>query len=228
MTGKSPFQLMNVLWVCFCLSFQAFSAEEIAVGETIKLPPPREKSNVSIEEALWKRQSIRSFASQVPTWEQVAQLLWAAQGVNRPDLNKRTAPSAGGVYPMVLYVVLPQGIYRYVPEDHTAVPMKAGDTKKYLSEAGLEQSTLYASPCVFVFCAEVEKTRAKFKDYASRYIFEEAGHAAQNILLQSISLGMGGVPIGAIVGSEAQKALGIPLEQEVVYLIATGFEKKPE
>ncbi|HOJ62273.1 MAG TPA: SagB/ThcOx family dehydrogenase [bacterium] len=227
MARKSPAFVMAVLLVSWGGTLAGFPAEEASGGEKIKLPPPQETSDVSIEEALWQRRSVRAFSAQTPTWEQVAQLLWAGQGINRPGANRRTAPSAGALYPMVLYVVLPDGVYRYLPEEHAVIKTKTGDTRKMLSEAGLGQSALYESPCIFVLCAVFEKTASKYKDQAPRYIYEEAGHIAQNLLLQVISLGMGGVPIGAVIGPEAQKALDIPEGQEVVYVVATGFEKKP-
>lgn len=193
-------------------------------GEKIVLPKPKTKSNVSLEEALWKRQSVRSFTDRVPTWEQVGQLLWAAQGINRPDNQHRTAPSAHTLYPLKLYVVLPSGIYHYLPGEHAVVKIRSSNKRESLLDAGLPEKPLHEATCVFVMSAVFEKMVEKCgEEEATRYIYLEGGHAAQNLLLQAVAMGMGGVPIGAPIKREAQKALGIPKEQKPIYILATGF-----
>jgi SagB-type dehydrogenase family enzyme len=198
---------------------------ETPSGEKTPLPKPKPKGKVSLEEALWKRQSVRSFTDRVPTWEQVGQLLWAAQGINRPGTKFRTAPSAGALYPLELYVLLPSGIYRYLPEEHAVVKTGSQDMRNALSEAGLRQGFIQEATCVFVICAVFERTAAKYGNEATRYVLLEGGHAAQNLLLQAVAMGMAGVPIGAMISEEAQKVLRVPQEQRPIYILATGFPK---
>ena len=198
-------------------------ASDTATEEKIMLPKPKMTSEVSLEETLGKRQSVRSFAEKAPKWEQVGQLLWAAQGINRPGTRFRTAPSAGALYPLEIYAVLPDGVYHYLPKDHAVIKTHSGDMRKALSDAGLRQEAIQEAACVFVICAVFERTSQKYGDRATRYVYLEAGHAAQNLLLQTVSLGMAGVPIGAMVDQEAQQVLGVPKSEKVIYILATGF-----
>jgi len=102
---------------------KCIGVEKIEVGERIKLPEPIYKSNVSVEEALSKRRSIRTYSGEYLTIEEVSQLLWAAQGITSPR-GGRTAPSAGALYPLELYLVVgnvecfDKGVYKYKPEEH--------------------------------------------------------------------------------------------------------------
>ncbi len=201
----------------------AASAADKAEIEKIKLPEPRADGTMSLEKALWARKSVRSFSTKAAEWEQVGQLLWAAQGINRPGTKFRTAPSAGATYPLEIYAVLPTGIYHYLPMEHAVEQVVSGDTRAALSAAGLRQGSIQQAACVVLICAAFGRTSEKYADQATRYVYLEAGHVAQNILLQAVALGMGGVPIGAVVNEEGQKALGVPPEQKVVYIVPTGF-----
>ena len=84
--------------------------------ETIILPKPRLKGTIAVEQALRRRRSTRQFPDKPVSLEDLSQVLWAAQGVTGA-YNERTAPSAGGTFPLEMYVVagnvsdLPAGVY---------------------------------------------------------------------------------------------------------------------
>jgi len=106
-----------------CLTFAACGEgkedERMPPGpEIISLPAVRQAGQISVEEALVKRASVREFLPQALTMEALAQLLWAGQGITR-RWGGRTAPSAGALYPLELYVVLPMGTYRYLAGERT-------------------------------------------------------------------------------------------------------------
>ncbi|MFH1738431.1 MAG: SagB/ThcOx family dehydrogenase [bacterium] len=225
MFGRSLWVTLVGATILVVFAVSSAIASDATTEEKTTLPKPKLTSEVSLEEALWKRQSVRSFSEKVPDWEQVGQLLWAAQGINRPGTRFRTCPSAGALYPLEIYAVLPDGVYHYLPNDHAVMKTQSGDMRKALSDAGLRQEAIQKATCVFVICAVFERTSQKYGDRATRYVYLEAGHAAQNLLLQTVSLGMAGVPIGAMVDQEAQKVLGVPEEEQVVYILATGFPK---
>jgi hypothetical protein len=92
----------------------------------IQLPEPLHDSAISLEESLSRRRSVRSYTDEPLTLQEVSQILWAAQGIT-DAAGLRTAPSAGGTYPLELYVVagnvrgLEPGVYRYLPDGHRAV-----------------------------------------------------------------------------------------------------------
>ena len=175
------------------------TAEE---GEFVKLPEPRREGPVSVERALAERRSVREFASGPLALAEVAQLLWAAQGITHPR-GKRTAPSAGALYPLELYLVagavsgLSPGLYRYEPKRHRLRRAATGDLRGPLSRTALEQEWVAEAPAVLVFTAVHARTARKYGRRAPRYVHMEVGHAAQNVYLQAQALGLGTVMVGA-------------------------------
>lgn len=132
-------------------------------ANVIKLPEPRQDSGVSVESALCRRRSVREFRKESLTLAEVSQLLWSAQGITDPE-GKRTAPSAGALYPLEVFLVaggqdeLPAGVYRYWPQDHDLIPVVQGDRRAKLAAAALEQDWLNAAPVTIVIAAVYERT----------------------------------------------------------------------
>jgi SagB-type dehydrogenase family enzyme len=161
------------------------------------------------------------------------QLLWAAQGVTKPEYGFRTAPSAGGTYPLEVYVVvkssgvmgLEAGIHRYEPRDHTLIKIVDGDFSRQLMAAALDQEWVGAAPANFVITAVFERTSAKYGERGIRYVWQETGHAAQNIYLQAVALGLGNVVIGAFHDNEVQTILQLPDFEKPMCVIPVGVLK---
>lgn len=185
------------------------------------LPSPRAEGPLSLEEALSKRRSVRTYADRPLTTEEVGQLLWAAQGINRPE-GYRTAPSAGALYPLEMYLVDAEGVWHYHPQGHELALWREGDHRPRLCPAALEQEAVCRAPAVFVITAVFARTAGKYGERAPRYVWLEAGHAAQNLLLQAVALNLGAVPIGAFYDDQVQAALELPPDHEPLYLIPVG------
>lgn len=187
------------------------------------LPSPRTVGAVSVEEALASRRSVREFASRPLSSAQVGQLLWAAQGVTDVQ-GRRTAPSAGALYPLELYAVSAQGTFRYLPDEHALATVRKGDQRQELRAAALGQDAVVTAPLVVVIAAVPARTAARYgQERAIRYIQLEAGHAAQNLLLQAVALGLGSVPVGAFDDSRVAATLGLPSDQMPLYLLPVGY-----
>jgi len=184
--------------------------------------PPREQSEMSLEEAIAQRRSVRDFSDQELTPAQLSQLLWAAQGITDPR-GLRAAPSAGALYPLELYVVGADGFYHYQPDGSRLTLLAEEDLRPAVWGAGLKQDALRDAPAVFLITAVYQRTADKYGERAERYVHLEAGHAAQNLLLQAVALGLGGVPIGAFHDDQLQTALSLPDDHEPLYLIAVGY-----
>ncbi len=184
------------------------------------LPSPRTSGDMSLEEALRRRASVRSFTATPLTQEQVGQLLWAAQGITR-DWGGRTAPSAGALYPLELYVVTATGVQHYLPQGHR-VDQWADDRARAEVVAAAGQESAAAAPAVLVVTGVVDRTAAKYGSTAERYVLLEAGHAAQNVLLEAVALGLGGVTLGAFDRGRVADALGLPAGEQLIYLIPLG------
>lgn len=236
--GELNFRKIHVSWrnaetyfLCLILCFMpAFVPGQSKGGDLVMktdkkgvmmLTEPVTKGRVSLEETLKRRESIRQFTDKPLTREEISQLLWAAQGITR-RWGGRTAPSAGALYPLELYIALREGIFHYNPKDHSLLLHENQNALAALSRAALGQGCVRAAPAVIVITAVYERLETKYGSRGERYAKIEVGHAAQNILLQAVSLGLGAVPVGAYYDEEVKKVLKLPTRHEPLYLIPVG------
>ena len=208
--------------VCVMLATCVFAEDS---AKPSPLPAPSKKGKMSLEEALAKRRSIRQFTDQALTRQQIAQLCWAAQGISEPTRGFRTCPSAGALYPLELYVVTADGVEHYLPRQHAMEKLREGDLRRKLQAAALNQPSVGRAPATFVITGVVGRTAAKYGPRAQRYVLIEAGHAAQNILLQATAMGLGAVPVGAMVEKQLTRILALPANHNPMYLIPVGVPK---
>jgi len=193
----------------------------------IILPKPKYTSSVSLEESLVKRRSVRDYTGELLTLEEVSQLLWAAQGITS-DRGGRTAPSAGALYPLEVYVIvgdvqdLAIGIYLYKPKKHELVMITDKDVRQRLAGAALGQNSVKNSAIDIVFTAVYQRITRKYGDRGIKYVHMEIGHAAQNVCLQATAMGLGTVTIGAFNDQEVGKILNLPKDEEPLYIIPVG------
>jgi SagB-type dehydrogenase family enzyme len=190
-------------------------------GAIVTLPAPRLDSEVSLESVLAQRRSVRDFTSKTLSLDEISQLLWATQGVTS-SAGGRTAPSAGGLYPLEVYVVTPERVLHYLPAHHQAQVHLSGDRRDALEGAGLGQAAIRHAPAVFVITGVFARTEGKYGTRGSRYVCLEAGHAAENLLLQAVALDLGGVPMGAFDDADVVRVLGLPASHAPLYLIPIG------
>jgi len=193
-------------------------------NSVITLPSPVLKGKLSLEEALKKRESVRNFSTKTLSKEELSQLLWSIQGTTR-SWGARTAPSAGALFPLEIYVALKEGVFHYSPQEHHLIRNMQEDIRNNLSKAALGQDCIREAPAVFVITAVHERTARKYGHRAERYVKMEAGHAGQNLLLQAVSLGLGAVPVGAFHDDQVRHVLNIPMNHEPLYLIPVGWKK---
>lgn len=196
-------------------------------GIRIKLPEPKYDSDTSVERALLERRSVRSYKDGPLAISDVSQLLWAAQGATNLR-GFRTAPSAGGLYPLEVYIAIgnvdgvEKGVYKYIPDEHELVKVKDGDMRGELTIAALRQPCVGDGAIVIVLSAVYERTTQKYGDRGVRYVHMEAGHAAQNVCLQAASLNLGTVTVGAFKDEEVKKILNMPEEEHPLYIMPVG------
>jgi SagB-type dehydrogenase family enzyme len=191
---------------------------------SIALPTPQLKGKFSLEETLAQRRSVREYAAEELSLAEIGQLLWAAQGITSPT-GQRTAPSAGALYPLEVYVVKRDGVFRYDPANHQLRFHLRGDLRHPLFVVCLEQESVKLAPVDFVIAAVYERLAVRYSDRAPRYAHIEAGHAAQNVLLQAVALNLGAVPIGAFDDVQVQRVLSLPADQQPLYVIPVGRRK---
>jgi SagB-type dehydrogenase family enzyme len=199
----------------------SFAAEP----NTVLLPSPRKAGGMSLEAALAARRSVRDYTRGTLTLAEVGQLLWAAQGVTSPD-GKRTAPSAMHRYPLEIAVVaqnvegLPSGAWRYVPAKHSLELLAAAKPGVPLLAGSTSQAQVHSAPAVFVVSAVYERMGSGAKNHP--WTDYEAGLASENLLLEAVSLGLGGVVTGGIEPASVKEALKLTGGEEVIVVIPVG------
>jgi SagB-type dehydrogenase family enzyme len=217
-------------------------SQEKAKNETIiQLPQPEFKGNVSVEEAIKARRTIREFSPQPATLKELSQLLWSAMGITgelvkgEKTFKLKTVPSAGGLYPLNVYVSVKEkgvedlapGIYKYNPEGHSIQLVIEGDQTKKLEEACVGQE-IGTAAFTFIITAESYKTTKKYAERAVRYIYQESGHLGQNLQLQGEAMGFGTWLIGAYWDGKLVDILKLSYMETPVYVIAAGHKKPLE
>ncbi|UCH66742.1 MAG: SagB/ThcOx family dehydrogenase [Ignavibacterium sp.] len=212
----------------FCQGNSEESKMQYAETDVIKLPSPNLKGVTSVEEALHKRRSIRDYTNEPVTIADISQLLWAAQGITEESYGLRTAPSAGALYPLEVYVAtsnvedLTPGLYKYKTQNHTIKKIDDGDKRKDIANAALGQDAIENSSAIIIITAVPERTEVKYGRRAERYVQMEVGHAGQNIYLQAVSLGLGTVMIGAFKDDALKKVLDLPKNENPLAIYPLG------
>ncbi|MCK5028014.1 MAG: SagB/ThcOx family dehydrogenase [Bacteroidales bacterium] len=211
-----------------------------AQDDIIKLPEPKLKGSVSVEETMLNRRSVRDFKSDALSLEQVSQILWAAYGVtkemNSPSTVRgglKTAPSAGARYPLEIYVVvgnvngLGKGIYRFLPEGHFLMKTYDQDIRKELAEAALDQEFIEQAPISLFYSAVYSRTTSKYRQRGrDRYVCMDLGHSAENVCLQVVAMGLATCPVGAFEDRMVRNVIMIPDKEEPLYIMPIGYPVK--
>ena len=182
---------------------------------------------MSLEKTLQLRRSVRHFHPNGLTLADISQLLWSSQGVTDAR-GLRTAPSAGALYPLEIYLAagsvseLPAGVYHYGIRQHCLVPAASGDVRPALCRIALHQQAVASAAATIAVCAVARRMTGKYGHRGIRYVHMEAGHAAQNICLQAVALHLAAVVIGAFRDQDLRQLLALPPEREPLYLIPVG------
>lgn len=213
-----------LMLMCYVTRGSVMAAE----GKYISLPPVSVATDGQpLERLLQQRRSVRTFNKAPLSLAELGQLLWAAQGITHPQ-GLRTAPSAGALYPLELYVVagavegLPSAVYRYLPKGHRLLQTTPGDRRRALAGTTFDQPWLADAAVVIVFTAIYARTTRKYAERGVRYVHMEVGHAAQNLFLQAEAQALGSVVMGAFRDGEVSKLLDLPADTEPLLLMPVG------
>ncbi len=192
-------------------------------GEMVDLPKPQ-FTNVSLEECIQKRRSVRNFENKELSLQQISNILWSAQGITDSVRELRAVPSAGATYPLEIFVAKRDGLFRYIPDGHKLKKEIDGDIRKEIAKAALSQMFIADAGIVIVITAVYNRTARRYGERAYRYINNEVGHCAQNIHLEAVALRLGSVPVGAFDDEKIKKILKLE-EEEPLYIIPVGYTK---
>lgn len=204
----------------------------------IPLPEPDMKTESNLWQLLQGRRSRRDYdAERTLKGELLSALLWATQGITAKygESLFRTAPSAGGLYPVETYLFLravedfEPGIYHFRPHVFDVEFLKRGDHSRELTEAALGQIIVMRAHCTFIWSAVVERSKWKYRQRAYRYIYLDAGHIAQNLYLASEALGLSVCAIGALFDDKVNSIIGVDgVEETVIYMATVGWPQRRE
>ena len=192
---------------------QKIPSAVVVQQEIISLPEPRLSSDVSIEEAMYNRRSIRDFTDEHLSLEELSQLIFASQGIT--DGSHRTVPSAGALYPIEIYVLVDNvqnispGFYHYVPDTHSLQYVSSSSIKAEMPAIAYHQSWMEDSAADIVIAADYSRTEKKYGRMAEKYVHMEVGHAAQNVYLQAYALGLGTTIVAGFENAKMKKLMGI-------------------
>lgn len=230
-TGSSFIKQLLLALLFFLASYTHTNGDALMTSiPAIALPEPDRVGELSIEAALNQRRSVRSYGSQPLTFEEISQLAWAAQGITDAQRGFRTAPSAGGTFPIEVYLLITaqdkvdDGVYHYLPEEHALEKKTEGDFRAELREAALGQPSITDASLVIVITGVTARTAQRYGERAERYVYMEAGHVAQNIYLQGIALEIGTVSMGAFDDERVSTLLRLSKGEQPLYIMPVGKE----
>ncbi|MFB0566623.1 MAG: SagB/ThcOx family dehydrogenase [Candidatus Aminicenantaceae bacterium] len=239
-----PVFLIGVTLVLSGFADEGISENTVQGSESkiIQLPNPRYESKTSVEKALSTRRSIRNYAEEPLSTSDISQILWAAQGITKKrerlptkwntkyewQGGLRTAPSAGALYPMEIYLIagnvkgLSKAVYKYIPKNHSLKKVIDGDKRTEIYDVALKQGSIKEGAALIVMAGVYERSSFKYGERAQRYVHIEVGLIGENIYLQGITLGIGTVMIGAFKDEELKKVLGLPQDEHPLAIMPLG------
>ncbi len=201
----------------------------------VSLPEPDLTGDPNLWQLLYSRRSRRKYDPAQPlTPEKLSTLLWATQGITARygEVLFRTAPSAGGLYPVETYLLVravegfEPGVYHFRPQAFDLEFLKKGDLARELAEAALGQTIVMTAHVTFIWTALVERSRWKYRQRAYRYIYLDAGHIGQNLYLAAGALGLGACAIGAFYDDKSNSIIGIDgVKETVIYMATIGWPR---
>jgi SagB-type dehydrogenase family enzyme len=187
---------------------------------------------ISLNDAIAKRKSIRSFAEKKLNLQQVSIILQSADGITHyyKTYALRSAPSGGALYPIDIYLFasgvdsLPNGMYHFQVSDSSLELVKEGNFNDQLCKASFDQECVGASPITLVLTARFPRSTKKYADRGYRYTYMEAGSICQNIYLQTASLGLGTVSVGAFNDDALNLLLKVDgIEEAALLIMPVGY-----
>jgi SagB-type dehydrogenase family enzyme len=206
-------------------------------AKTIPLPTVQATAVLSVEQALSMRRSMRAFRREPLPLEALARLLHFGNGITGglPSITHgliqpvRAAPSGGALYPIEVYAAvlnaddIDAGLYHYRVADHCLEALDAQQLVTRLATATADEVVFAAASAVFMLTGVFGKTRFKYGERGYRFALLEAGHIAQNLLLEATALGLGAVPIGGFIDDEVNALLDINgIDEGCLYMVAVG------
>ena len=211
----------SVRWLLVLLFF----CPALTLGQELKsvnLPAPQTDGGMPLMQALKNRHSTREFSSEKLPPQVLANLLWAAFGINRPDEGKRTAPSAMNWQEIDVYVALSDGLYVYDAKGNKLDPILAEDVR---GATGM-QPFVKDAPLNLIYVADFAKATRGSAEDKNFFSAADAGFIAQNVYLFCASEGLAVVVRGSLDRATLGKVMKLRPDQKILLAQTVGYPKK--
>lgn len=213
--------MFKKIFIAITLLFFGFSFY-VSAAELIKLPPPQLSGGKSLMQALKERRSERSFTAAKLPLNVLANMLWAACGMNRPDAGKRTAPSAMNRQQIDVYVALPEGLFLYDAKGHILKPIVSQDVRVLTGK----QSFVAQAPVNLIYVADYKKMGNISDEEKKFYSATDTGFISENVYLFCASEGLATVVRGSIDTEALSKAMKLGDHQKIILAQTVGYPKE--
>jgi len=202
--------------VCFMFIFHLTGCSQ---ERTIQLPEPEKTGGMPLMDALANRKTSREYSNKELDLQTLSNLLWAANGINRPDDGLRTAPSAVNWQEIDIYISLPKGVYLYNAHENTLEFYMKEDIR----EATGLQPFVKETPVNLVYVADFTRMGDRTEEVKHWYSAADAAFIAQNVYLFCASEGLANVVRGAVDKDELKKVMNLPEHKHVVLCHSVGY-----
>ncbi|MDD5155957.1 MAG: SagB/ThcOx family dehydrogenase [Candidatus Omnitrophica bacterium] len=208
-----------ILAAYFILTALSVYPLEIQAQEAIELPVPQIQAGMPLMQALKERKTSREFSSRELSLSVLSDMLWAANGINRPDSGHRTAPSAMNMQEIDIYVARADGLYLYNASANTLVPVMPGDIRGLTGR----QAFVKDAPVNLIYVADFSKTKKLSARDAEFYAAADTGFISQNVYLFCASSGLATVVRGLIDKPALAETMKLRPEQKIIFAQTVGY-----
>jgi SagB-type dehydrogenase family enzyme len=221
-------KIIAVVVLCsflFVYAVQINAADANSAAATLKsidLPKPVMEGGMPLMQALKERKSTREFSSEKLPLQTLSNLLWAANGISRPD-GRRTAPSARNKQELDIYVVMEEGTYLYDANQNKLIGVLAKDIREVTGK----QPFVKDAPINLLFVADYAKMGGDMpQGIMDFYAATDTGFVSQNVYLFCTSEGLATVVRGMVDRDACKASLKLRAEQKVILAQTVGYPKK--
>jgi len=188
----------------------------------VKLPAPQLESGKPLMQALKARKSSRAFSAKELPLQVLSDLLWAADGISRPNSGLRTAPSAMDMQEIDIYLAKADGLYLFDPQKNMLIPVIAEDIRGLTGG----QEFVKEAPLNLIYVADLSKMSRLSESEAESYAGMDTGFISENAYLYCASAGLATVVRGSIDRVGLAKAMKLRADQKIILAQTVGYPKE--
>ncbi len=211
--------MKKVLALAICLLSSAVYAEDI---KYIQLPSPQTDGGRTLMQALRDRKSGREFSPKELSLQVISDMLWAANGINRPDSEHRTAPSARNMQEIDIYVAKADGLYLFEHKKNLLIQIMAEDIRAITGK----QPFVKDAPLNLIYVADLSKMKGMPTSDADFYAATDTGFVSENVYLFCASRGLATVVRGLVDKKALAEAMKLRPDQKIILAQTVGYPKE--